>query len=258
MSMAMSSQVRPETRAPVSYYKYILYGICIIIYIIYMNIYILLYHVIYISDMMLCPLFLRTLGTFPDANCGPDTHVHDCCSVNHDAEGFNMNDNSTILLLGLIATYGELYMRLNIYLRFICPYSFISNMKLYSYQTTSGQIIYIRMQSTAKEREERSAKMIPSWVKELPHLFQKIFSHGILAFILPMIMVPIYMNQSVQSSMSVSSRNALLGAQAFMEPYKNVFQFIEVSVLLTIIDALAFTKYFSSHRCMFVSFILPF
>lgn len=133
--------------------------------------------------------YINILGTFPDANCGPDTVVHDCCKMNPDAEGFTMKSGSNILVLC-----------------FICSYI---------------PIIWVTKFGNQKEDMEKAKKDgTPPWVVNLPPIAKTIFHLGLLAIIAGFIVVPIVMAQSIQSSLNVNHRNALLGATAFMDPYR--------------------------------------
>ena len=130
-----------------------------------------------------------TLGTFPDANCGPDTVVHDCCKMNPDAEGFTMTNSSHILLICIACSYIPL-------------------------------IWVERFGGQTEDKEKAKQDATPPWVSNLPPLAKKIFYLGLLAIIAGFIVVPIMMAMSIQSHLNVNHRNALLGAQAFMDPYR--------------------------------------
>jgi len=71
-----------------------------------------------------------------------------------------------------------------------------------------------------EDKEKDKEKMTPPWVENLPPLAKKIFYLGLLAIIMAFVYVPILMANSIQSNLNVNHRNALLGANAFMDPYR--------------------------------------
>ena len=77
-----------------------------------------------------------------------------------------------------------------------------------------------RFGGQTEDKEKDKVKATPPWVENLPSLAKKIFYLGLLAIIMGFIFVPILMAESIQGSLNVNHRNALLGAQAFMDPYR--------------------------------------
>ncbi|KAL7528201.1 hypothetical protein ACHAWF_002479 [Thalassiosira exigua] len=79
----------------------------------------------------------------------------------------------------------------------------------------------------------------PSWIKNGPLKFLAgPWDYGIYAGIVAMVVVPTQMKPSVQYHFNVGSRNVLQGAEAFLIPYKEIFQFIEDIVNIKIQYAL--------------------
>ena len=69
----------------------------------------------------------------------------------------------------------------------------------------------------------------PSWLKSVPIIrrFTWLWKYGIYFGITAAVVIPIFMKPSIQAHLTVSSRNILQGAEAFLIPYKEVFQFVE-------------------------------
>ena len=81
---------------------------------------------------------------------------------------------------------------------------------------------------------------------------------GLLVIIAGLIAVPILMADSIQSSLNVTKRNALLGAAAFMDPYRDVFQFIEDIVLIRVSYSLATGHKKNTNQLMHVGIVAAF
>ena len=77
----------------------------------------------------------------------------------------------------------------------------------------------------------------PPWLRSklLAHIWNKGIWIGTTAFVV----VPIFMKQSIQEQLTVSSRNVLQSAEAFLVPYKEIFQFVEDIVSVKINYALS-------------------
>merc|ERR1719310_776043 len=77
----------------------------------------------------------------------------------------------------------------------------------------------------------------PPWLRSkiLAHIWNQGIWVGVTAFIV----VPIFMKQSIQEQLTVSSRNILQSAEAFLVPYKEIFQFVEDIVSIKINYALS-------------------
>jgi hypothetical protein len=92
-------------------------------------------------------------------------------------------------------------------------------------------------------RKEREDRMIPAWVKNIPsRLVLRLFKYGLMAYIILQIVVPIFMRNSIQETLSVVNRNTVIAAEAFLVPYNQVFQFIEDIVMVRVNYALAWKK----------------
>ena len=143
---------------------------------------------------------------FPDANCGLDSSIEDCCQAKD----------------GLAETGSE-YMYIAFAFIFL-PYIYLNR--------------FADWEDTGSPYEERDSSGLPPWVKKVPGL-SCIFSLGLWVSITLQIMVPIFMKGSIQAKLDVSSRNALIAGEAFIVPYKEIFQFIEDIVLVRVNYAMA-------------------
>ena len=145
------------------------------------------------------------LCIFPTANCGSDVAIQDCCQA-----------------LPELTNTGSNYM--------FIAFAFILI-----------PIMYTRyLAKTPEEREADRNNRVPNWVKQIPfRLFHKLFPYGLNVYVTAQVMVPIYMRQSLQEKLDVSSRNTLIAAEAFIVPYSAIFQFIEDIVLVRVNYALA-------------------
>ena len=150
------------------------------------------------------------LCIFPGAECGPDTVVHDCCRKN--GKVYDMASGSDYMFLAFI----------------VIAFPFVFRRYLSKPEAESPA-----------SREYLKARMIPSWVNKIPlRLAQRLFPLGLYVYVTLQIIVPIYMRHSIQVQLSVGNRNALLAAEAFLVPFKNIFQFIEDVVLIRVNYAL--------------------
>jgi len=75
---------------------------------------------------------------------------------------------------------------------------------------------------------------MPAWIKNSSKLIRVLFAMGLPVYLVAQILVPIFMRNSIQVSMSVGSRNSLIAAEAFLVPYSAIFQFIEDIVLVKV------------------------
>jgi hypothetical protein len=143
---------------------------------------------------------------FPDAACSPANPIAECCRAKESVE-----------------TTGDKYMFLA-FAFILAPSIFISN---------SGQ--------DPDEREAQNRKMIPAWVRAMPMraIAIPVFMMGLYAYIAMLITVPIVMRVSIQQTLNVVNRNAVIAAEAFLVPYNQIFQFIEDIVMVRVNYALA-------------------
>mmetsp|Transcript_24160 Transcript_24160/g.41111 ORF Transcript_24160/g.41111 Transcript_24160/m.41111 type:complete len:207 (-) Transcript_24160:436-1056(-) len=80
------------------------------------------------------------------------------------------------------------------------------------------------LEETIGDGEHRT----PRWIKNTSlKPLSRIWKCGIWVGIFAVVVVPTQMKPSVQQNLDVSSRNVLQGAEAFLIPYKEVFQFVE-------------------------------
>ena len=77
----------------------------------------------------------------------------------------------------------------------------------------------------------------PPWLRS--KILAHIWNNGIWVGVTAFIVVPIFMKQSIQEQLTVSSRNILQSAEAFLVPYKEIFQFVEDIVSIKINYALS-------------------
>eukprot|EP00984_Skeletonema_dohrnii_P000584 scaffold189_cov124-Skeletonema_dohrnii-CCMP3373.AAC.5 len=143
--------------------------------------------------------------TFPDSACGVNAintggRVGNCCSAAPES----------------VVTGGN-YMFLAFAFIFI-PIFFI---RKYLHEVWQKHPI---LEETIGDGEHRT----PRWIKNtcLKPL-SRIWKCGIWVGVFAVVVVPTQMKPSVQQNLDVSSRNVLQGAEAFLIPYKEVFQFVE-------------------------------
>ena len=144
------------------------------------------------------------LCIFPNANCASNVAIKDCCQA-----------------LPELTKTGSNYM--------FIAFAFILL-----------PIVYAKyLAKTPQEREADRDKRIPQWVQQIPSpLVQRLFPYGLPVYITAQVMVPIYMRQSLQANLDVTSRNTLIAAEAFIVPYSAIFQFIEDIILVRVNYAL--------------------
>lgn len=141
--------------------------------------------------------------TFPDSNCGVNSietggRVGNCCSP---APGS--------------AVTGGNYMFIAFVFIFI-PIFFI---KMYLREVWEKHPILERTVGNDNT---------PWWIKDtFLKPLERIWKWGLWVGIAATVVVPTQMKPSIQQNLNVSSRNVLQGAEAFLIPYKEVFQFVE-------------------------------
>lgn len=152
---------------------------------------------------------------FETANCHPDAPTTSCCQPN-------------LTSFPKLTTTGSNYMFIAFAIIFI-------------------PIVYIKHIAPSKERKQEKAdekeRMVPWWIKAFPISFLRkimlrLFHFGLMAYIATQVVIPIFMRQSIQAELTVSSRNSLIAAEAFLVPYAEIFQFIEDIVLVRVNYAL--------------------
>ncbi|KAL7519123.1 hypothetical protein ACHAWX_004703 [Stephanocyclus meneghinianus] len=99
-----------------------------------------------------------------------------------------------------------------------------------------------------KEIRERDPTLIevikfgkkPGWINSglLKHVAW-MWDFGIVVGVTVLIIMPIFMKPSIQKNLTVSSRTALQSAEAFLVPYKEIFQFVEDIISIRINYALS-------------------
>jgi len=141
---------------------------------------------------------------FPESNCGVDTidtgRVGNCCSPAPDS----------------VVTGGD-YM----FIAFAFIFASVFFIKKYLSEVWEKHPI---LQETIGDGDHRT----PRWIKNtFLKPFSWIWQWGIWVGIAALVTVPTQMKPSVQQNLNVSSRNVLQGAEAFLIPYKEVFQFVE-------------------------------
>mmetsp|Transcript_18901 Transcript_18901/g.41182 ORF Transcript_18901/g.41182 Transcript_18901/m.41182 type:complete len:686 (+) Transcript_18901:333-2390(+) len=140
------------------------------------------------------------LCIFPEANCAADAGSI-CCEAK--SEYTITGSNYMYIAFGFI-----------FFLQFCYSYFFA---KLYEES---------RFARTAMDAmEEKSGG--PWWIQKMPRLAQKFFTLGLWVSITVAVVSPIFMKDSVQRALVVTSRNVLMSSEAFLVPYKEIFQFIE-------------------------------
>jgi hypothetical protein len=143
---------------------------------------------------------------FPDAACSPWDPISQCCRAKEGVE-----------------TTGSTYM-------------FIA----FAFILAPSAFMGVVGHRNPAERDEQNRKMIPAWVRRVPGpVSVPIFMCGLYAYIAMLITVPIVMRVSIQQTLNVVNRNAVIAAEAFLVPYNQIFQFIEDIVMVRVNYALA-------------------
>jgi hypothetical protein len=149
---------------------------------------------------------------FPDAACSPFDPVTTCCQAKSGVE--TTGDNYMFIAFAFI----------------FAPTFFLR----------AGDDSDPEAKAARKARDER---MVPSWVKKIPsRLVVKLFRYGLMAYVTMQVVVPIFMRNSIQDTLSVVNRNTVIAAEAFLVPYNQIFQFIEDIVMVRVNYALAWKK----------------
>jgi hypothetical protein len=151
------------------------------------------------------------LCTFPQANCGLDTSIDDCCKARES-----------------YTETGGKYMFIAFLFIFL-PYIYLTRFAGSEEEPKEGE---------EKKESKEDQQMVPNWVKNIP-ILGWIFQYGLWISITMQIMVPIFMRTSLQAKLDVASRNALIAGEAFIVPYSEIFQFIEDIVLVRVNYAMA-------------------
>ncbi len=155
---------------------------------------------------------------FPDAYCSPGVPTKDCCYINQDLWP---GTGESYMYIALIFVYGPMYWGI---------YALMNSMT----------------EQEKKEWEEEEEKLKPRWItgsKCLPNFLKKIFvnvwSWGITCWVIAQIVIGINLKQSEQANMTVTERNSLAAAEAFMVPFYTIFTFVEDIILIRVSYAMA-------------------
>lgn len=142
---------------------------------------------------------------FPEANCGVDASAGGgdgkCCEAK--SEYTVTGSNYMFIAFGFI-----------FFLNWCYSYFFA---KLFTESPFA--------RAALEEMEEKSSG--PWWTRKLPAFLQQVFKLGLWVSITVAVVSPIFMKDSVQRALVVTSRNVLMSSEAFLVPYKEIFQFIE-------------------------------
>lgn len=99
-------------------------------------------------------------------------------------------------------------------------------------------LFWFKTNKSPEERaahEEREQKQVPFWMRDYaPNFLIKLFKYGLMAYIGAQVVIPIFMRDSIQRQLSVGERNAVIAAEAFLVPYRDIFQFVEDIVLVRV------------------------
>ena len=155
---------------------------------------------------------------FSDANCNPGVATKGCCDTNGP------------LFPGQAAQY------MNLVLIFVYIPTIWAFKKMWKSMSKEEREI------AEKEEMERypwfitRSRWIPSWSKTT---LLWIYELGMPCFATAMIMIGIYLKQSEQENMTVTERNSLAAAEAFMVPFYTVFTFVEDIIMIRVSYSLA-------------------
>jgi hypothetical protein len=141
---------------------------------------------------------------FPESNCGVDAidtgRVGNCCSPAPDS----------------VVTGGN-------YMFIAFAFIFVPVFFIKKYLSDVWEMHPI-LEETIGDGDHRT----PRWIKNtFLKPFSWIWKWGIWVGITALVVVPTQMKPSIQQNLNVNSRNVLQGAEAFLIPYKEVFQFVE-------------------------------
>lgn len=165
---------------------------------------------------------------FPAAQCDLESSVDACCKAKPEAAATGSN----YMFFGFLVTF--------------IPYMYLrherSKRRAAAAEAASGKKEDNKTAAKDGEEKEEDKNMdVPSWVKRLPcsGFLVPLFTMGLWIQITMQILIPILMRNSLQAKLDVSSRNALIAAEAFLIPYREILQFIEDIVLVRVNYALA-------------------
>mmetsp|Transcript_11282 Transcript_11282/g.23749 ORF Transcript_11282/g.23749 Transcript_11282/m.23749 type:complete len:702 (+) Transcript_11282:462-2567(+) len=149
---------------------------------------------------------------FPDANCGVDATATAAATAGGGSAAICCEAKSEYTVTGsmyMFIAFGFIF-----FLNAMYSYFFA---KLYTES---------RFARTAMDAmEEKSGG--PWWMQKMPTFVQKVFKMGLWVSVTVAVVSPIFMKDSVQRALVVTSRNILMSSEAFLVPYKEIFQFIE-------------------------------
>lgn len=148
---------------------------------------------------------------FPSSNCGVDTSIRECCQAKQSVS--ETGGNFMFIAFAII----------------FLPYFYL---------------MYNRHQAIKKgyiSRGDGDKKSVPSWIANfpiLPGVFARLFNAGLSLYVSSLVIVPIFMRQSIQRELTVGDRNAVIAVEAFLVPYNEIFQFVEDIILVRVSYAL--------------------
>ena len=150
---------------------------------------------------------------FPLAQCGPNLPFEKCCRLSDATESrSSLAQNLTYICFGAIIFY----------------YVFISRMTKMKRDKLPQHQREIAMES----RKKMLSKMIPSWATATP--WPQVLTIGYALAIGIQVVTPIIMRNTIQQYLVVSERNALIASEAFLVPFREIFQFIEDVMILRV------------------------
>jgi len=149
---------------------------------------------------------------FPEANCNPGVPTKNCCNYNGP---LYPGDGENFMYIGWSMTY--LPMVWGIW-------------QLWRSMSPEEKAIESQLE---KERQPRfiTNLKLPSFLKDT---LLTIWGFGITFFVVVSIVIGILLKQSEQVNMTVTERNSLAAAEAFMVPFYTVFTFVEDIILIRV------------------------
>ena len=156
---------------------------------------------------------------FPTANCDPSVSTNECCSLNPNG-GFGVTGSNYMLIAWSFFMVPLYY----------AMYSMYQNM-------TPEQ----RESENIKDQEKKPrfithSSWMPNCLKSVTLFW---YGLGVWGYFTAVVVVPIFAKQTQQLYMSVIERNTLAASEAFWEPFKMIFTFVEEIITIRVSYAMS-------------------
>ncbi|OEU12094.1 hypothetical protein FRACYDRAFT_244354 [Fragilariopsis cylindrus CCMP1102] len=168
-----------------------------------------------------------TTCIFDTANCHPSSLPHECCTYNKES----INEQSS---------WSTQYMILCVLIPILYIKTSIKEKEKKKSKNGSTENENEADDNEDKEVIDGSTKIIPWYIAQIQSklpirsLLIWIWSKGFLSFMMLTVPASIALRNSYQTNLSVSNRNLMIAADAFMVPYQTIFYFIEDIILVQI------------------------